>query len=337
MDSSALPQNDAEKPKGFIIKMFENQVLNALFYIFIFPGFIFLFILSLAVEFVDRKLYARMQTRQGPPWYQPFADFIKLLSKETIIPKDADAAIFKILPLVACTAAVTAFIFMPVFNSTSLLAFPGDIVAVFYILTIPTLTYFLGGWYSRSLYSLIGSTRVLTQLFSYEVPLMMAVLAPGILASSWTFAEVINFYGAHPWLFVVNIISFAVALVAVQGKLERVPFDTPEAETEIVAGSFTEYSGQLYGYFRLAMNIQTISAVTLLAAVFLPFGFDLPLWQSLLIYLAKIFGIIFILAVLKTIFARVRMDQLVKFCWQILTPLALLQILVNIILKAAVL
>ena len=314
--------------------MFENQLLNTLFYIFIFPGFLFLITISFIAEFIDRKLYARMQTRKGPPWYQPIADFIKLLSKETIFPQHADKLIFKTLPLIACTAAITAYIFMPVFNSTSLLSFPGDIVAVFYILTIPTLTYFLGGWYSRSLYSLIGSTRVLTQLFSYEVPLMMAVLAPGILASSWTFNEVISFYSANGWLFLVNIIGFIVALIAVQGKLERVPFDTPEAETEIVAGSFTEYTGQLYGYFRLAMNIQTISASTLLAAVFLPFGYDGVLWQSLLIYFAKILAILFILAVFRTIFARIRMDQMVEFCWKILTPLALLQIFINIIIKA---
>ncbi|AKL97419.1 complex I subunit 1 family protein [Endomicrobium proavitum] len=311
-------------------------LLHTLFYIFIFPGLLFLLVLSLAAEYVDRKLYARMQTRVGPPWFQPFADLIKLLSKELIIPENADKFIFKTLPLAACTAAATAFLFIPAWTPKSLFSFNGDIVAVFYILTIPTLTYALGGWYSRSLYSLIGATRVLTQLFSYEVPLMMAVLAPGILAGSWTFSEVISFYSAHGWLFLVNIIGLAVAIVAVQGKLEKVPFDIPEAETEIVGGAFTEYTGPLYAYFRLAMNIQTISAAALISAVFLPFGYNLVLWQGLLVFLAKVLAIIIILAIGRTIFARIRMDQMVKFCWKYLTPFALLQILINIILKTAV-
>ncbi|MCL2389841.1 MAG: NADH-quinone oxidoreductase subunit H [Endomicrobia bacterium] len=311
-------------------------MILSLLQILIFPGFLFLFILALSAEYIDRKLYARMQTRVGPPWFQPFADFIKLLSKELIIPELADRFIFKILPLVACAAAATAFLFIPVYNPQSLFTFKGNIVAVVYILTIPTLTYFLGGWYSRSLYSLIGSMRVLTQLFSYEVPLLMAVLAPGVLASSWTFSAVINFYGANGFLFLVNIIAFAVAIIAVQGKLEKVPFDIPEAETEIVAGTFTEYTGPLYAYFKLAMNIQAISVAALLAAVFMPFGYNLGFFLGIIIFLLKILFIIAVLTVVRTIFARIRMDQMVRFCWKYLTPMALLQILINIIIKAAV-
>ncbi|MCL1971674.1 MAG: NADH-quinone oxidoreductase subunit H [Endomicrobia bacterium] len=310
-------------------------MLLALLSIFIFPGFLFLLILALAGEYLDRKLYARMQNRIGPPWFQPFADLVKLLAKELIIPEEADKRIFKVLPLVACAAATTAFLFMPVWNPDTLFNFKGDIVAVIYIMTIPTLTYFLGGWYSRSLYSLIGSMRVLTQLFAYEVPLLMAVLAPGILANSWTFSTVINFYSANGFLFLVNIIGFGVALVAVQGKLEKVPFDIPEAETEIVAGTFTEYTGPLYAYFKLAMNIQTIAVATLLAAVFMPFGYNSGFILGILIYLIKIAFIISLLAVIRTIFARIRMDQMIRFCWQYLAPLALLQITINIILKAA--
>lgn len=311
-------------------------MISALFSILIFPGFLFIFVLGLAAEYIDRKIYARMQTRQGPPWYQPFADFVKLLSKEIIIPENADRWIFQVLPLIACIAAVMAFLFMPIWKPESLLSFSGDIVAVIYILTIPTLTYFLGGWYSRSLYSLIGSMRVLTQLFSYEVPLLMAVLAPAVLANSWTFAEVINFYSDKGFLFLVNAIGFGVALIAVQGKLEKVPFDIPEAETEIVAGSFTEYTGPLYAYFKQAMNMQTIAVSTLLAAVFMPFGYNLGFFLGILIYLLKILFIISLLAVMRTIFARIRMDQMVEFCWKYLTPLALLQLLINIIIKATV-
>jgi len=201
------------------------------------------------------------------------------------------------------------------------------------MLTLPTLSYALAGWYSRSPYSLVGTMRVLTQLFAYEVPLFMAVLAPAILASSWSFQEIINFYG-NSWLWLVNIPAFAVAIVTLQGKLEKVPFDIPEAETEIVAGVFTEYTGPLYAYFRLAMNMQTIAGASLVAAVFFPFGFGSCILLNFVIYLFKIAFIIFLLALMRTLFARLRIDQMLVFCWKYLAPVALLQITINIIIKA---
>jgi len=305
----------------------------ALINVLIFPGLLFLFVLSLIGEYYDRKLYARMQNRMGPPWFQPVADFIKLLSKELIIPANADARIFKVLPLVACISTIVAYLYIPLFSNNSLLPFNGDIIFVLYMLTLPTLSYALAGWYSRSPYSLVGTMRVLTQLFAYEVPLFMAVLAPAILASSWSFQEVISFYG-NSWLWLVNIPAFAVAIVTLQGKLEKVPFDIPEAETEIVAGVFTEYTGPLYAYFRLAMNMQTIVGASLVAAVFFPFGFGTCVLLNFVIYLLKIAFIIFLLALMRTLFARLRIDQMLVFCWKYLAPVALLQITINIIIKA---
>jgi NADH-quinone oxidoreductase subunit H len=302
--------------------------------ILIFPGLLFLFILSLIGEYYDRKLYARMQNRVGPPWFQPVADFIKLLGKELIIPLNADAKIFKILPVFACVATIVAYLYIPLFSKTSLLSFNGDIIFVLYMLTLPTLSYALAGWYSRSPYALIGSTRVLTQLFAYEVPLFMAVLAPAILASSWSFSELITFYQTHNWLWLVNILGFIVAMITLQGKLEKVPFDIPEAETEIVAGVFTEYTGPLYAYFRLAMNMQTIAGASLVAAVFLPFGFGSCLIVNFVIYILKIAFILFLLALMRTLFARLRIDQMLVFCWKYLAPIALAQITLNIIIKA---
>lgn len=306
----------------------------SLIQVLIFPGILFLFILSLIGEYYDRKLYARMQNRVGPPWFQPIADFIKLLGKEVIIPEEADARIFKVLPLVACVATVVAYFYIPLWTKNSLLSFNGDIIFVLYMMTLPTLSYALAGWYSRSPYALIGSMRVLTQLFAYEVPLFMAVLAPAILASSWSFAEVITFYNSHGWLWLVNILGFIVAMVTLQGKLEKVPFDIPEAETEIVAGVFTEYTGPLYAYFRLAMNMQTIAGASLVSAVFFPFGFGDLLILNFFIYLLKIAFVLFLLALMRTLFARLRIDQMLVFCWKYLAPIALVQITINIIIKA---
>jgi NADH-quinone oxidoreductase subunit H len=310
-------------------------MLKALFHILVFPGFLFLFIFGFVVEYADRKLYARLQNRVGPPWFQPFADFIKLVSKEEIIPGEADASFFKATPVFALAASITAIFYIPVYSPQAAFHFSGDIIVVLYLLTIPTLCFFLGGWYSRSVFSMIGAIRTLTQLFAYEIPLFLCVLAPALLADTWSISEIVLFYNRHPGYCLFNLPGFAVALIALLGKLEKVPFDIPEAETEIVAGAFTEYGGKPLALFKMAINIETIAAASLLAAVFMPFGLNLPPAPLFMVYLAQIFLIVAIIAFLRTLFARLRMDQMTSLCWKYLAPLALAQVLLNLFLKGA--
>ncbi|MCX6992276.1 MAG: NADH-quinone oxidoreductase subunit H [Kiritimatiellaeota bacterium] len=305
----------------------------ALFHLLIFPGFLFLFVFALAMEFVDRKLYARLQNRVGPPWFQPFADFIKLSAKEDIVPEKADAIMFRLMPVFALAAVVTAFFYIPMWGPQALFSFSGDLIVVIYLLTIPTLTFFLAGWHSTSLFSMIGATRTLTQLFAYEVPLFMAILAPALLANTWSLSAMTVFYDQHPAYAGLNVIGFIVALIALQGKLERVPFDIPEAETEIVGGTFTEYSGRLLALFRLAIDIEAVVGASLIAAVFLPFGFGLGAAGGFVIYVVKVLIIIALLALLRTVLARLRIEQMVIFCWKVVAPAALLQLLINLILS----
>ncbi len=125
-----------------------------IFNILIFPGFLFVGVFGLMAEYVDRKLYAKLQNRMGPPWFQPFADFIKLIAKETIIPTGADEVIFKLMPVIAVTSTLAAFFYIPIWRPQALSSFYGDLIVVLYLLTIPTLTFFLGGWYSRSVFSM---------------------------------------------------------------------------------------------------------------------------------------------------------------------------------------
>jgi NADH-quinone oxidoreductase subunit H len=305
----------------------------ALFNIFVFPGILFLVVAGLWFEFVDRRMYARMQNRQGPPWFQPLADFIKLLAKETIIPEDANPRLFALMPVIALTATISAFFYIPLWSTQALFSFQGDAIVVIYLLTIPTLTFFLAGWYSTSLYSTIGAVRSLTQLFAYEIPLFMAVLAPAMIANDWSLAGIAKFYSAHPLYALLNIPAFCVAMVTLLGKLEKVPFDIPEAETEIVAGAFTEYAGRYLALFRLAVDIEVIVAGSLIAIVFLPFGLTLPWWLGIMIYLLKITLVVALIAVLRTIMARLRIEQMVNFCWKILAPVALAQLLINLVVK----
>ena len=309
------------------------SVLLDLVSILVFPGMLFLLVLGMAGQLVDRKLYARLQNRVGPPWFQPVADLFKLLGKEPVVPEEADRRMFTLAPVFALAAVIAAYLYIPLWGMKPVFSFQGDLVVVLYLLLIPTLTFFLGGWYSRSIFSTLGAVRSITQLFAYEIPLLIALFSPALLANTWSIAGIVAWYGAHPWLWLVNLLGFAVGLVTLLGKLERVPFDAPEAETEIVAGSFTEYSGRYLASFRLAIDSEAIVSSSLLAAVFLPFGMGLPVWLGALVYLAKLAGILAVLALLRTVFARLRMDQMIAFCWRYVAPVAFLQVIIDLIVK----
>jgi NADH-quinone oxidoreductase subunit H len=311
-------------------------VATALINILVFPGLLFLLGFSLAGEWLDRVLYARMQNRVGPPWFQPLADIIKLAAKEDTIPEGADRTIFKLMPVVALTTTVVASFYVPLWSTQALFSFSGDLVVVLYLLTIPTLTFFLGGWFSRSLYSMIGAGRAITQLFAYEIPLLLAILAPAMLAGSWSISEVSAFYAERPLWTLANVVGFGVAVVALLGKLERVPFDIPEAETEIVAGSFTEYGGRLLGMFRLCVDIEMIVGASLIAAVYLPFGLGLAPWAGFILYVIKVEAIILLISLMRTVMARLRIDQMIDFCWKYMAPIALGQLVLNLFLKGIV-
>ncbi|MFA4844198.1 MAG: complex I subunit 1 family protein [Candidatus Margulisiibacteriota bacterium] len=310
-------------------------MIMSLFQIFIFPGMLFLLVAGLAAEYIDRNLVARFQNRVGPPWFQPLADIIKLAGKENVTVVGSDLQIFRLMPAIALAATITAFFYIPLWGANALFSFNGDLIVVLYLLIIPSLTFFLGGWYSRSVYSMIGAVRALIQLFAYEVPLFLAILAPALLANTWSLSGLTAFYAAHPGLWLVNLLGFGVALVTLLGKLEKVPFDIAEAETEVVAGPFTEYSGQRLAFLRLTMNVETIVASALLAAVFLPFGLNVYPALGLVIFLIKIFFIVFLVALARSLLARLRLDQMIEFCWKYLAPLAFLQLLLNLIVKGA--
>lgn len=307
-----------------------------LFHILIFPGFVFLGVAGLVFEFIDRKLYARMQNRVGPKWYQPLADIIKLLSKETVIPRDADARIFNAIPAFALAATCAAFLYVPIWSAEALYAFDGDLIVVMYLLTVPTLTFFLAGWFSSSLYAQIGGIRAMTQLFAYEVPFYMALLGPAILAGTWSLSGIAAFYHANPWLLLVNLPGFVVSIFSAQGKLERVPFDLPDAETEISGGTFTEYSGRLFGIFRMTLSAELVVVASLIAAVYFPIYFSAGPVIGFLVYLVQLLVIVFLLALMRASLARFRMDQMVAFCWKVLAPLSILQIVLDLLVKGAI-
>jgi NADH-quinone oxidoreductase subunit H len=237
------------------------------------------------------------------------------------------------MPVFALTSTVTAFFYIPLWNTSGMYSFTGDLVVVLYLLTIPTLSFFLGGWYSTSLYSKIGAVRSITQLFAYEVPLFVSILSPALLANTWSLKGMTEFYAAHPWYWTLNLLGFFVSLVAFLGKLEKVPFDIAEAETEIVAGTFTEYSGRFLALFRLGLDIEAIVGASLLAAVFMPFGLSLNPIAGFIVYILKVLFIVMLMTVARSIFARLRIDQMMELCWKYVAPLAFAQLVITLIVK----
>jgi NADH-quinone oxidoreductase subunit H len=308
----------------------------SLVYILVFPGFLFLSIAGMFLEYVDRKLYAKLQNRVGPPWFQPFADFVKLLAKENLVPGKGKKVMFQILPFFALAAIATSIMYIPIWGTNAVFSFNGDIIVVLYLLSIPTLTFFLAGYSSQSLFSLIGAVRTLTQFFAYEVPLFLTFLSAALLAGSWSISDISAFYNQHHWYWLFNLLGFGVSMIALLGKLEKVPFDIPEAETEIVGGTFTEYSGKLLAMFRLAIDIEVVVCAALMAAVFLPFGMDLHPALVFLLFIVKVLFIVALLSLLRTVFARLRIDQMVDFCWKYIAPLSFLQLIVNIIVQGTI-
>jgi len=317
------------------------EAVNAFVYLLIFPGFLFQSVFSTYLEWMDRKLYARMQNRRGPMYtgyagmLQPVADIFKLLAKEDITPTAADKFMFTIMPIVSLAAVCTAGLYLPVWNIGPWTSFEGDIVVVAYLLAIPSFTLFLAGWFSVSPFSLIGAARVLTQLFAYEVPFFLALLTPAVISGSWSIATISTFSLAWGkiWILPVQILAFLVALAALQAKLERVPFDIPEAETEVVGGPLTEYSGKKLAMFRLQKDILMLVGSALIAAVFLG-GFPGGLILGGLQLIVKTMIVVALLTLIRAACARIRIDQIVTFSWKILAPMSMIQFLIALILKA---
>ena len=305
-------------------------------YVLVFPGFLFLIGYSLFAEWFDRKMYARMQNRVGPPLIQPFADLMKLLSKEDITPEGVETKPYNLLPILAFASVATSLVYIPLLTITTPIGFQGDLILVLYMLTLPTILLFLVGWYSRNTFAAIGAYRAVSQLFVYEIPLFIVALCPALWVGSWSLGDIVSFQQHNAWLFIVQPIGFVTAIICLQAKLERIPFDIPEAETEIVGGPLVEYSGRKLALFRLSADMLMVSGAALISALYLggpSVGVSLaslPLAAAAAIgfvaFLVKTMFIVFLLSFIRAAFARLRIDQMANFGWKWLAPFAVLQI-----------
>lgn len=309
----------------------KSELLTGIFNLLIFPGFLFLLICSWTFEWIDRKVIARIQGRVGPPWYQPVADFFKLIAKEDILPTGSKTLMASFLPVISLAAVLTAGLYIPIVGFSAF-SFDGDFIVIMFLLSIPTLAYFLAGWISVGVYSLMGGNRSLLQYFSYEVPFLLALSGPAIMGGSWQITEIVNSQHTYGWFALFQPLGFVLAIIGLIGKLKRDPLDIPKAKSEIVTGPLNEFTGRKLALWHMALNMQSVVGLFLIVDLFLGVPRNEVVILNILIFVVKVMLLLIVLASTGSLFARLRIDQLANFGWRILVPLSLAQLVVIILM-----
>ena len=294
-------------------------MLRYLFYYLVAPGFIFSLILGALTSWIDRKLTARLQYRQGPPWYQPFADILKLLGKETIVPEGSARLVFLSAPLLGLAAATLASTLICLFNLYPAESFGGDLIVVVYLLTVPSLAMILGGAASRNPLASLGISREMKLILAYELPFLISLAVVIAKSGSLLFSGILVPQMNHG-MFISSFsgsLAFLVSLLVVQAKLGLAPFDIAEAEQEIMAGPLLEYSGTPLAIFKMTKLILFFCLPVLLITLFLGGG-------GIGWFMLKYVIIVTLLVLIKNTNPRLRIDQALRFFWGPATALAVL-------------
>ena len=309
--------------------------LQYLGYILIFPGFLFCFLAGMLLCGIDRKVVAKMQKRVGPPVLQPFYDFFKLLGKETIVPAAASKVVFLGAPLVGFAALVVIQLFIPVFSFT---VFSGvaDVIVILYLLLIPAMAAILGGAASGSPYAGVGLSREMVTIISCELPLVLVLLAVAKTVGSalgtglcFSLSDIAAYQAMNGSLITkLSMIPAAVAmLLIIPGETGNHPFDAAEAETEICEGLLVEYSGAPLGVFKLSHAIKMLTLTSLFVALFLGgLGTGIVALDGIILFLLCVVLTAVSISFVHAITARLKIEQIFKFYWTLVTGLALISL-----------
>lgn len=297
------------------------DILQFLYNSLVFPGLLFASVIGLLYIGIDRKVTGHLQHRIGPPIWQEFLDFGKLMTKEDITPAAAIKPIFVAAPMLALGSLAAVMLLLPVASAQPALQLTADLIVIIYLLNIPAISMILGGYSSGSPFAIAGAGRYIVQLLGYEFVFIMSIATIAVKVGTLNLTDIVNYQATNGWLLLDwKLLPAIVALlIAAQGKLLRTPFDIPEAETEIVAGPLTEYSGPKLAIWRTAYNVETIAVAALLTSLFLggPSPYTLGSIQipAIVDFLIKTFLIVMLTTVVRNIVARVRIDQALKFYW----------------------
>jgi NADH-quinone oxidoreductase subunit H len=292
--------------------------------------------------YFERKLLGRLQIRLGPnragPFglLQPIADAVKLLLKEDIVPTQADRVIFLLAPAVVAGTALLIFAVVPFGNHwvigghTVPLVVADLNVGLLYALALSSVSVYgvaLGGWASNSKYALLGGIRGVAQMISYELSLGLSLVPVVMLTGSFSMVDIVAAQKYYPFI-LLQPLAFIIFFISSVAETKRIPFDLPEAENELVTGYHTEYSGMRFGLFFLGEYVTMIVLGGLVAIFFLG-GWRGPILPPLVWFAFKVFVVAFVMIWLRGTLPRLRYDQLMRFGWKVLIPLALLNIIVT--------
>lgn len=314
-----------------------------------------LFGLPLPLTWLERKVAGHIQVRLGP-WrvgphglLQPFADMVKLLLKEDIVPTNSDKWLYKIAPIISMVPAFAVFVAIPFGNTVTIPFINKEIslyisdmnVGILYVLAIAGLGIYgviFGGWASNSKYALLGGLRSTAQMISYELSLSFAAIGVVMLSNSLSLVQIVNsqaggFYNWNFFYLPVGPVWFAIFLIAGLAEINRIPFDLPEDEGSLAAGFHTEYSGMRFAFFMLAEYVAMVSISVLAVVMFLggwhsPLPFDLPI-PGIFWFVGKVAAFIYFFMWIRFTLPRYRFDQLMTIGWKVLLPLSLVLLLIT--------
>ena len=282
--------------------------------------------------YMERRLLGRFQNRLGPnrvgPFgiLQPVADAIKIMTKEDIVPKGADRIVFNIAPVAMLVPVLLMFAVIPYGGKTFLTDLNVGILFIVAITSADTIAIFMAGWASNNKFALFGAMRAVAQLVSYEIPLVIAILGVVVITGTMNLNEIVAHQSSWP-LILFQPLGFIIFFVAISAELNRSPFDLMEAESEIIAGFHTEYSGMKFGMFQLAEFAALMGYSAVIATLYLS-GWEGPGLPGYLWLMVKIFFIFGIFVWTRATLPRLRIDQVMALAWKFLLPLSLLNVAV---------
>ena len=299
---------------------------------FLFYGFFLTAIIGLLASWIDRKVTARIQYRVGPPLLQPLIDIVKLLGKETLIPAGSSKITFLMAPVIGFASVILVSTLLWINNINPAKSFLGDLIVVLYFLVIPSISIIMGGFASRNPLASLGASREMKLVLSYELPFILAMLVT-VIKSGFTFklGEILAFQAQNgalvrSWS---GVLALIVAIICMQAKLALIPFDIPEAETEISGGVLIEYSGSGLAIYKLTKNMLLFTLPFFLIIIFIGgLRFDgIHLLYSVLKYI----GLVALMTVIRNTNPRVRIDQAVKFFWGPMTIIAIIAVVLALL------
>lgn len=317
------------------------SITKLAFNMLIFPGGLFAVVISLLLMGIDRKIYARLQRRVGPPIYQPFIDVIKLLQKEILVPRSANFIVFRLAPLLGFIGMLVAVVIIPISGVYSGIDKSADLLVLLYLLSTPALAIMIGASASGSPYSAIGLSREMMVTIAYEIPLLIVLLTIAMKTgmaggnfADFSLSHIVSFQQQNgSMIFDITMLPALLAyLCCIPGTIGTVPFDMPEAETEITEGPTLEYSGSGLAMLNLTGGLKVVVISALAVALFFPSTLGGFWLVNLLWFVLKCIILVTLsITVVRATRARMRMDQAFKFYLIVPTGLALVSLVLTLL------